>query len=151
MRGYDLFNFNAFELGHIYLSFVLGHDVISPHQVDIDHGGVEVQYEYRSLDLTGTSVGAYIPYRHFTDVRWVDEAPAGTDDAFAICMRRDIPIVAGVDAVSFLPGWERSTGSKVEAQVARWCGRALYEHSPFLYFRDADPAIVDALTLAVVA
>lgn len=145
MRGYDQYNFNRFELGAVYLTHMLGHTVVSPHELDILAGDVVVQYEYNTLDLGS----AHVPYRRFTDVEWVGEGEAGSNDSFAQCMRRDLAVVAdGVDAVSFLPGWERSTGSKIEAQVARWCGRDIYEHDPFSYFRTADLEIVEALTLA---
>jgi hypothetical protein len=37
-------------------------------------------------------------------------------------MRRDLPAVAGCDAIALLPGWERSDGAQKELAVAHWCG-----------------------------
>lgn len=37
-------------------------------------------------------------------------------------MKFDLPAVLDSDAVAVLPGWERSTGARLEVHVARVCG-----------------------------
>jgi len=50
--------------------------------------------------------------------------PAKTE---AFYMRRDLPAVAGCDAIALLPGWEDSSGALKEFQVAVWCGLELLD------------------------
>ncbi|HEV2734883.1 MAG TPA: dATP/dGTP pyrophosphohydrolase domain-containing protein [Longimicrobiaceae bacterium] len=48
-----------------------------------------------------------------------EAAPLPTWEA---CMRRDVALVAGCEAVVCLPGWERSRGATVETDLARTLG-----------------------------
>jgi hypothetical protein len=53
---------------------------------------------------------------------------AGQDSRHTACcfMRSDIMALLGCDAVYFLDGWEQSTGSRTEFEVARSCGLFMY-------------------------
>ena len=41
---------------------------------------------------------------------------------YCACMRRDILVVLDCDAIYLLPGWEQSSGARVEEAVARAVG-----------------------------
>ena len=46
---------------------------------------------------------------------------------FAFYMRRDIEFLLTVDAVAFLPAWEKSEGANIERTVAKALGLELYD------------------------
>lgn len=101
MRGYPLFNFPAFDAAR-HAWASRGWDVISPADMDRELDG---------LDPNNPTSN-----------------PAHT---FAHYMRRDITVLLTVDAVAFLPGWERSTGANVEKVVATALNLDLYDAETF--------------------
>jgi hypothetical protein len=78
---------------------------------------------------------------HWRRVGWEVVSPAEADReldgldpqdpqpnrSFAFYMRRDIEFLLTVDAVAFLPGWERSEGAQIERTVAKALGLDLYD------------------------
>lgn len=60
-----------------------------------------------------------------------DGSDMSKEPVFTDAMRRDIEAVLSVDAVAFLPGFERSTGSKIEHTVAEAIGLRLYDARNF--------------------
>jgi hypothetical protein len=46
---------------------------------------------------------------------------------FSEYMRRDIELILTVDAIAFLPAWERSQGARIEHTVATALGLKLYD------------------------
>ena len=125
MRGYDNYNFQAFEDGKIFLES-LGLEVISPHDIDIYEGWVTARYGHWLDDKTRK-------YRKsFTEV------VASPSLDMTKVLRRDIEAILRVDAISFLPGWQTSQGCLIEDQVARAIGLPIYLHYP-----DANPQRFD--------
>lgn len=118
MRGLPLYNFQAFEDGARQLRN-LGHQVVSPHDIDVEKGYVEVKYD--------KTWGSETPWssKHFTYVE--------TTDLFTIerALRGDFAAICTCDALSCLPGWQESEGTRKEIQVAHWIGLPLYEHDPY--------------------
>lgn len=96
MRGYDYFNFPAFDEAAEWLRDK-GWDVISPAEHD------------RELGLDET-LCPELP-------DWFSLENA---------MRFDLASVIQTDAIVLLPGWWRSEGARKEATVAMWCGRDVY-------------------------
>lgn len=125
MRDYPLYNFNTFELGDAYLSW-LGHDVVSPHNIDMNEGFVRCDYNWGWPE--GFSWVNFESVREFTAVTLTDK--------FSIeeALKRDIAVITTCDAVSFLPGWEKSAGCRIEDYVRNACGLPRYIHEPFRYF-----------------
>lgn len=124
MRGYEHYNYQAFEFGAAYLR-ALGHEVVSPHDVDLDQGWYKADYNWGWPD--GKSWVDLESVRIFTRV---DEQ----DFDFKLAMRHDIRIITQMDAVSFLPGWEESEGCRIEDYVRNACGIPRFVHEPFKYF-----------------
>ncbi len=128
MRGYPNFNFQEFDNGYAYLKW-LGHDVVSPHKLDVANGFVKIeaywfendhgiwQYEYDKVELTH---------------RFSIEA----------AMRIDVAAILEVDAITFLPEWQKSDGARNEFAVARMLGLPVYEHEPWKMFHEVVPAVV---------
>lgn len=123
MRGLDNYGFQQFEDGMRYLQW-LGHNVVSPHEIDIDEQLVHCNFTY----IRDWEHGQM--YRLFSKV-WAN----GTLD-IAKMMRRDIEEILSCDAISFLPGSDRSEGARVERVVAEAIGLKVYVHAPFLYFHE---------------
>lgn len=95
MRGYDLYNFPAFDEAAARLR-VAGYTVISPAELD-------------------RAVGF--------DERTTEPLP---DDFMPAATRRDVEALLKVDGIALLPGWERSTGARLELAIARGIGIAAY-------------------------
>jgi hypothetical protein len=49
------------------------------------------------------------------------------EPTFEVAMRRDIEAILTCDAIAFLPGWERSEGSRIEYTVAKAVGLELLD------------------------
>jgi hypothetical protein len=111
MRDCPLFNFQLFEDGACHLRD-LEHEVISPHEIDIDEKLVEVEYELRDGHIFYTSV--------ILTPKFSIEA----------ALKRDFAAIATCDAISFLPDFSLSSGSMREFHVARWLGIPAYIHAP---------------------
>jgi hypothetical protein len=102
MRGYERFNFDAFEEATTYLRSV-GFTIVSPAEMDLDMG--------LDPDIANTD----------------DEAGFDIADA----MRRDFDtIVNKVDGIILLPGWETSSGARAERFVAETCGKRVFAYDP---------------------
>lgn len=91
MRGYEDFNFPAFDAAAAWLRD-FGWVVLSPADRDRDHGFDETANTMEGFDLEAAM-------RH--DLTWVIEA----------------------DGIVLLPGWEESTGARIERLVAETCGK----------------------------
>src|SRR4051812_1422150 len=62
-----------------------------------------------------------------------DGTNAEKEAPFTVAMRRDIEAILTCDAIAFLPGWERSVGSRIEYTVAQAIGLQLLDaetHGP---------------------
>jgi hypothetical protein len=88
MRGYEFYNFNAFEKATAVLRGY-GFAVVSPHELDIEGG----------FDPRVTGMNRDKP-------------------TLEVCMARDLAAVASCDAVVLLDGWESSEGVSIELTVA---------------------------------
>lgn len=127
MRGHTNYNFQAFENGQRYLEW-LGHEVVSPHEIDLQEQLVFAHYTWiRDWDHG-------LSYRLFQRV-WNN---VGFD--FKTAMRRDIEALLTVDAISFLPGSDRSEGARIERTVAKGLRLSMNIHSPWLYFCAEPPS-----------
>lgn len=102
MRGIANYNFPAFDAARGLL-VDLGHEVVSPADLDRASGFV---------DERGGRVL--------------------TTEAFSIeaALRQDFRAITTCDAVAFLPGWERSSGSLAERRVATEVGCELWRVDP---------------------
>ena len=112
MRDIANFNFQAFEDG-MWMLRDLGHDVVSPHEIDIAEGLVA---SWHRNGLEG--------HRVFDKV---ELTPAFSLEA---ALRRDFAEITHCDVISFLPGWFNSEGCRKELSVAKWCGLDVYIHDP---------------------
>lgn len=101
MRGYPQFNFPAFDAARDR-GRALGHDVVSPADIDREHG-------FDETAPPPTITGAML--REFA--------------------RRDVAAVLTCDALALLPGWERSSGALAELAVARWVGLKILDATTF--------------------
>lgn len=128
MRGLDLYNFNMFERGKRFLT-EQGHEVISPHDIDIEQGFVAVKFHY----VPDPYVGGML--RCFTSVELTD--------LFSIekALRRDFNAITRCGGISLLPGSVESEGTAREISVARWCGLEVFQHDPIK--RAFEPAVFE--------
>lgn len=105
MRGYEKFNFDAFDAAHDFL-WDQGFHAVSP--ADLDRI-VDGWHPHPPDDL------------------------ACDDGVKKRCMRRDLIVILDMDpsngdAIFMLDGWEQSEGAKVELAVARFLGlRAIFQ------------------------
>jgi len=103
MRGIKLYNFPAFEKAAEMLRH-WGYAVISPAELDGDVG--------------------FDPAELPDGFDW-NTIPEGFD--INDCLRRDVDALTEVDAVYLLPGWEKSSGARMEKAVAEFLGlKVLY-------------------------
>lgn len=106
MRGYEKFNFPAFEAAAKHLR-ELGHEVVSPHELD----SPAIQSEaLGSTDgvLKGPTIGGETPGQ---------------------ILGRDVQIIIDkIKTIVFLPGWRNSKGAKIEAfvGVTQGCSFGIY-------------------------
>lgn len=103
MRAYPEFNFPAFAAAAAYLRS-WGHEVWSPHEHDLANG-FDPTVE---LDETGSAPGF----------------------SFAEAMRKDLQIITMSDGIVLLPGWEKSTGARIERFVADTTNREVWLYHP---------------------
>ena len=90
MRGYEKFNFPAFDAARDLLRGKFNYDVISPADMDRAHG-----------------IDGHTP---------VNVTPSLSDE----CMKRDIDVLFTCDAIALLPGWMQSRGVAVELALAKY-------------------------------
>jgi len=124
MRGYDNYNFQEFEQGASYLAW-LGHEVVSPHEIDIQEGYVHAKFHYIP------AYASFIPHvRRFSSVNLTSKFDIQT------VLQRDIREVTQCDAIGFLVGSDDSVGARHEAYVASVCGLTFFEVVPWIYFAE---------------
>lgn len=115
MRGYDQFNFPAFDAAAARLR-ASGWTVLSPADRDREQGFDETRNTLDGFNLEAA-------------------------------MLDDLQFILNADGIVLLPGWENSTGSRIERLVAETCGKVVWR------YHDAyDPPVVpdDARTMAAV-
>ena len=88
MRGFPQWNFPAFDRNAAFLR-EQGWTIISPAEVD------------RELGFDET-----------------DETAVFTEADFEVAIRRDYVALTQADAIIFMPGWEKSTGARLESNFA---------------------------------
>lgn len=96
MRGYAKWNFPAFDKNAYYLRNQ-GWDVLSPAEMDRAIG-----FDENDPDVVFT------------------------EQDFYYAMRRDYEAILKSDAIAFMPGWEGSTGAKLERDFAGKLGLTMY-------------------------
>jgi nucleoside 2-deoxyribosyltransferase len=101
MRGYELFNFPAFDAYRDKLE-AADIDVISPADLDREVGfnpakSLEEQEDKASKEL---------------------------------CLMRDADAITNVDAVVLMPGWKASTGCNMEVAIALFLDKPCYQLKP---------------------
>ena len=97
MRNIPFYNFPAFDRAQAHLESE-GWNVISPAQIDRDHG-----FDPKDMPV---------------DSDWNDLSTL----PFTIeeCWERDMEAVSSCDAIYMLKGWQTSTGAQAEYWTARW-------------------------------
>ena len=104
MRGYELYNFPAFDTAEEILTDQ-GYDVVNPANFDRDAGNEPTN----------------LPADH----DWT-KAPEGFD--LGETAISDVSAIVNCDAIYMLDGWHDSRGAKAEKAVAEWLGKeVLYE------------------------
>jgi len=96
MRGYDKWNFPAFDKNTAYLRDA-GWEVFSPAEIDR-----EIGFDENDPDVVFT------------------------EQDFHLAMKRDYEAILKSDAIAFMPGWENSTGAKLERDFAGKLGLTMY-------------------------
>ncbi len=125
MRGYPLYNYQAMEdAAHAMRGF--GIDVVSPHDMDIENGWVDVEY-WPLAD--GRRQFTYVALNHSFQIEKV--------------LLADLQVMSTVDAVGFHDGWRDSSGCQIEeaaralARLPRYrifqgiLGGWVIQHDPF--------------------
>ena len=102
MRGIVNYNFPAFDTARDML-VGLGHDVVSP--ADLDRAAGFVDEQDGAVELT-------------------------SEFSIEKALRQDLAAICSCDAVAFLPGWETSAGSLAERRVAMDVGCGLWRVDP---------------------
>ena len=111
MRGYELFNFPAFDEARETLK-AGSWDPISPADLDREAGFDPVENP-KGID------GAPLD--------WSNPANCLSPKFLQEAMKRDVDaIVQDAGALCLLPGWEKSTGAKAELALARWKNIPVY-------------------------
>jgi hypothetical protein len=121
MRGKPLYNYQDFEDATQWLRRG-GHDVTSPHEIDMQLGYVRVAGTREQQLETDGRVIAGTPQRNiYTKVELTDKFVMEKALAY------DLRVITQMDAIALLPGWEDSEGALKEKQVAEWIGiKVLY-------------------------
>lgn len=119
--------YQAFEDGKAYLKF-LGHEVVSPHDMDINGSFVDVvAHHFEDKD-------------HGTWQREFEHVQLAPNFSYEEAMKRDIEAILTCDGASFLPRWRTSSGSRNEVAVCKMIGLPLFEHDAYRFFQEMDPA-----------
>lgn len=103
MRGYEFFNFPAFDECAATLRD-MGHEAVNPAEID------------RALGLDETSPTAEEDFEKLGGI--------------AQAMHRDFGVILECDGIVLMPGWERSSGARGELFVAQTTGRSVYTYDP---------------------
>lgn len=115
MRGIEAFNFPAFESASRALRDA-GYDVVSPHEVDLEHG----------FDPT------------------TSEDPEG--DQLAEMLARDAAAIAGCDGLALLRDWRQSSGARWEVDLAKMTGKTAQSVENWLVAGIDNPPRIFGLT-----
>lgn len=98
MRGYDQFNFPAFDEAAARLrSF--GYEIVNPAEIDRELGFDETTNDLSKFEELG---------------------------GMAAAMHRDFGAILDCDGIALLPGWEHSSGARAELFVAQVTGRLVW-------------------------
>lgn len=117
MRGIPEFNFPAFDEAAAR-GRALGHSMVSPAELDRDHGFNEKGMDGK-VDANGHN--AVVTLDFMRGAAWRDFlAIVGPD-----------PTTPGVDAIALLPGWEKSKGAAGELALAKWIGLKILDARTF--------------------
>lgn len=111
MRGFPLYNYQAFEDGMRHLER-LGHEVVSPHNIDIERGWVDASWHTEGSRVVFDRVD-------LTSERFPMELALAYDIDF---------ICNDAEGVSFLPGWTKSSGARAEYAAAVAVGKPVFLH-----------------------
>lgn len=136
MTDEPLWGYQAFEDGLAYLKR-LGHEVTSPHNLDIANGFTEVVAWW---DIDQDHYNVWV--RDFQSVQLTERFSREA------AMRLDIAAILKVDAISMLPGWEKSEGARNEVAVAKMLGLPIYRHKPWSFFEYMDEWAHDDVKVA---
>jgi hypothetical protein len=101
MRGYENYNFDAFDNAKKYLE---SKDIIAISPADLDR-----VYE---------GWGKYAPDDFTVDKRFKYD-----------CIKRDLDVIFQCDGIYMLHGWEPSTGANLELSLANFLGIKVYYES----------------------
>jgi hypothetical protein len=122
MRGIPEFNFPAFD-DAAKRGRALGHTIISPAELDRDHGFNEKGQDGKVNEKghSGTVTAAFM-----RGAAWRDFLAIVGPDMYT----------PGVDALAMLPGWEKSRGAKGERALAEWIGLEVLDAQTFKPFAE---------------
>jgi hypothetical protein len=104
MRGYEYFNFPAFDKARDYLRSKGYLRIVSPADMDRSRGFDETDvpegYDWVDLDVIGFELKPTV--------------------------QRVVEAILGCDAIYMLRGWEESKGANAEKALAEWLGLNVY-------------------------
>lgn len=100
MRGYENFNFPAFDAAAAYLRGH-GHEVFNPAEKDREHDPTGKSWKSKTGDITAAEKTGLFDRRK--------------------AIRADLDyIIDHADAIALLPGWDESKGANAELWLARF-------------------------------
>lgn len=67
-------------------------------------------------------------------------------DDWGMCMRQAIKKLVDADGVTLLPGWDKSTGACIEAQIAQWLNIPRFYFDPSCFSREEAARILAVLS-----
>lgn len=117
MRGIPEFNFPAFDKAAAF-GRSLGYEIISPAELDRDHGFNE---KGCSAKVNEQGHNAVVNLNFMRGAAWRD----------FLAIVGPNPETPGVDAVALLPGWENSKGANGELALAKWIGLEVLDATTF--------------------
>lgn len=110
MRGYEDFNFPAFDSAAAFLR-THGHEVFNPAEKDRDHDPTGVSWKSKTGDITQAEQTGMFDRRK--------------------AIRADLDyIIDHADAIALLPGWNESKGANAELWLARFLDLTEWHLSP---------------------
>ncbi len=115
MRGYELYNFPAFDEARDLLKANGSLVVVSPADMDREEG-----FDPEKL-----------PKTHNWD-KWPNELSDNIQDVIF----RDLCDVLSCDAIFMLEGWRKSKGAKAELAVAEWADKQVHYQAYEDYLND---------------
>lgn len=111
MRGYENFNFPAFDAAAAFLRSQ-GHEVFNPAEKDRDHDPTGISWKSKTGDITAAEKTGVFDRR--------------------VAIRADLDyIIDHADAIALLPGWNESKGANAELWLARFLDLEEWHLSPY--------------------